>query len=289
MHAPPAVPARPYRPSRRSARSSDRIRAGTSCATLFGPVMVVAALMAEGIGDAAHAQQPPSYPVTDRWSFTFAPYIWAAGMKGQVSTIPAAPPASIDVDFEDILEHIDIAFMGIGEVRKGRFALLADLTYLKVSDDASTPGPLFSGADAEVKTFIGTFERSYRAVAGTQGHVDVLVGARVWSMTTELSLKAGLLQGRERDNSETWVDPVVGAQVRLTLGSGFYLTAIGNVGGFGVASDMTWDILGGLGYQANDWFAPVIGYRHVEVDYEQDEFLFDVEMSGPLIGGVFRF
>lgn len=234
-------------------------------------------------------QEPPSTPASSGWSFGFAPYLWASGMEGDVATLPPAPPAQVDAGFDDILESMDIAFMGIAELRKDRFGVLADLLYMKLSADGETPGPLFNGADLDLEAFIGTFEGSYRAVESDLGHLDLLAGVRVWSVTTELTLGAGLLPARQREDSETWVDPVIGVQGRLDLGSGFHLMGMGNVGGFGVASDITWDVFAGLGYQANDWFAPVIGYRHLEVDYDKGDFLFDVEMSGPLIGGVLRF
>jgi hypothetical protein len=210
-------------------------------------------------------------------------------MKGDVATLPPAPSAAVDATFDDILGNLDIAFMGIGEIRKGRVALLVDLIYVDLEDDASTPGPFFSGASLDSETFIGTVQVSYRPIVGERGYLDLLAGARVWNVSTELDLDAGLLAARKRDDSETWVDPVIGVQGHLEFGAGFYLTAMGNVGGFGAASDLTWDVFGGLGYQAVDWFAPVIGYRHLSVDYENGDFLFDVDMSGPVIGGVIRF
>lgn len=225
----------------------------------------------------------------DAWSFGFAPYLWAAGMEGDMATLPPAPPAHVDVGFDDILENLDIAFMGIGEVRRGRFSLVADLVYVDLSADASTPGPFFSGADLESEIFIGTFQASYRVIEAERGHLDLRAGARVWSVTTKLSLNAGLLAARDRKDTETWVDPVIGLQGRLNLGAGFYVTTMSNIGGFGAGSDLTWDTFAGLGYEATDWFSPVIGYRHLSVDYDKNDFLLDVEMSGPLIGGVIRF
>ena len=237
----------------------------------------------------AQAGSPTSSAGSDEWSFAFAPYLWASGMEGDMATLPPAPPAHVDVGFDDILENLNIAFMGIGEVRKGRFALVADLIYVDLSGDASTPGPFFSGADLESETFVGTFQASYRVIEAERGHLDLRAGARVWSVTTKLSLDAGLLAARDREDSETWVDPVVGIQGRLNLGAGFYVTTMSNVGGIVAGSDLTWDTFAGLGYDATDWFSPVIGYRHLSVDYDKGDFLFDVEMSGPVIGGVIRF
>ena len=251
---------------------------------VIGLCLVVAVLAVP-----AKAQAPDPKASSEDWSFTFAPYLWASALEGDVATLPPAPPANVDAGFDDILDNLDIAFMGIGEVRKGRFAVVVDLIYIDLTDDASTPGPLFSGAELETQAFVGTFQGSYRVLERERGLLDLRAGVRVWSVSTELALDAGLLPARKVDETETWVDPVVGFQGRLNLGNRFYITTMANIGGFGVGSDLTWDALAGLGYQVNDWFAPFVGYRHLSVDYDKDDFLFDAEISGPLIGGIIRF
>ena len=44
-----------------------------------------------------------------------------------------------------------------------------------------------------------------------------------------------------------------------------------------------------VGYQIKDWMWVRAGYRHLHVDYEDDGFVFDVDMSGPILGIGFRF
>jgi hypothetical protein len=61
------------------------------------------------------------------------------------------------------------------------------------------------------------------------------------------------------------------------------------IGGFGVSSDLGWDAFAGLGYEFNDRFSMVGGYRALGVDYTNDEFVFDVVQHGPIFGGVYRF
>ena len=46
---------------------------------------------------------------------------------------------------------------------------------------------------------------------------------------------------------------------------------------------------GGVGYEFNNTFSLVAGYRGTGVDYEDDNFEFDVIQHGPIFGGLFRF
>lgn len=45
-----------------------------------------------------------------------------------------------------------------------------------------------------------------------------------------------------------------------------------------------WDVSINFGYQWGDTFSTTIGYRYLDVDYEDDGFLYDVAQQGPLIG-----
>jgi hypothetical protein len=111
-------------------------------------------------------------------------------------------------------------------------------------------------------------------------------GGRVWSVDNDVTFKAGLLPERKTGVSESWIDPVVGLRGSINLASGFFATAYADVGSG--ASDLTWQICGGIGYRFNDRFLGQIGYRHISVDYENDGFIWDVEMSGPIIGLTIR-
>lgn len=70
---------------------------------------------------------------------------------------------------------------------------------------------------------------------------------------------------------------------------GIFLTSLFQVGGFGAVSDRTWDAFGGVSCQLNDTISAIAGYRHLEVDYHHDDFVFDVELSGLIIGMTVRF
>ena len=226
----------------------------------------------------------------DDWSFNISPYVWAASLEGTVAAVPGLPPIEIDAGFKDILRNLDLAAMTLVELRYRRFGAYADMFYTDISTGAETPRQiLFDDIDVRSELFIGTFGGSYRAIAGERGFVDLLAAARVWSVDTRLDIDGALLDDREVEDNQNWVDPVIGLKGRFDFGGGFHLFGLGHVGGFGAASDLTWDVFGGLGYDFNDTVSAVAGYRHLEVDYTHEAFTFDVELSGPVIGATIRF
>jgi hypothetical protein len=84
--------------------------------------------------------------------------------------------------------------------------------------------------------------------------------------------------------SKSWVDPFVGLRGRLNLTDKVYFAARADVGGFGVASDITWNLFGALGYQLSERWSTELGWRHYSVDYQDGGFIFDAEMSGVYLG-----
>jgi len=67
----------------------------------------------------------------------------------------------------------------------------------------------------------------------------------------------------------------------------------GDIGGFGVGSDLTWQLHATAGYRFTKLFQMSLGYRILSTDYrvgeEPTEFLFDVNEFGPEIRFGFNF
>jgi hypothetical protein len=65
------------------------------------------------------------------------------------------------------------------------------------------------------------------------------------------------------------VDPFVGLRVRHQLAPGKELQLLGDVGGFGVGSDFTWQLSGGYSFDFAVWQTTLhglVGYRALAVD-----------------------
>jgi opacity protein-like surface antigen len=240
----------------------------------------------------AQSQPAPPAPDPSSWSFHVSPYMWFAGISGDVGVNSNLPTVDVDVSFAEIFKAIDWfppPVMLAGEVRYGRFAFTSDLIFLGMeADDSKTRGPVTVKGELDMDTVVWTFGGSFRAIEYGPATLDLLAGGRLWNVDATAKF-GGPFAARQRGGSETWVDPILGISGRVELGSGFALQAEGDVGGFGLVSDIDWQVLGTLQYQVADSITLDAGYRYLAVDYKNGGFLFDMALSGPIIGASIRF
>ncbi|WP_245472331.1 hypothetical protein [Rhizobium jaguaris] len=232
---------------------------------------------------------PESKPIATQsgWTFTFTPYFWAAGMKGDIAQF-GLPEVHVDADFSDIFNVLDFGIMAAGEARYDRYSIFGDIIYVKLSEDATTPRGIFANnIEVTSKTFMGLLGGGYAVIDGPAGHLDLVGGAKVWSVDTNIAFNGGLLGGVSRDDSATWVDAVAGVRGDYFFTPHIYLTGWGLVGGGG--ADIDWDVAAGLGYKFNNTISAVAGYRALGVDYSHDGFVFNVVQQGPILGLTIHF
>ena len=222
------------------------------------------------------------------WTFSIAPYFWAAGLSGDVAQF-GLPSAHVDASFSDIFKNLDFAAMGIGEARYDRFSLFTDVLYTKISVGKATPvGLLATGVGVTTETFAQTIGAGYTVLRDQSSDLDVFGGVRIWNVASKLSFNGGFLDGVSSSDSATWVDGVVGLRGNYFMTPHVYLTAWGLVGAGG--ADVDWDVAGALGYKFNEHISAVAGYRALGVDYSNNQgFVFNVVQQGPIAGLVVHF
>src|SRR5690606_31845304 len=129
------------------------------------------------------------------WTFSVAPYFWAAGLSGEVGQF-GLPPVDVDADFSDIFDHLDFGAMAIGEARYDRYSIFGDVMYSKISGAAGTPrGVLASSVGVSSETFAGLLGAGYSLLDNPSGHLDIVGGVRLWSVDTDVSFSGGILDG----------------------------------------------------------------------------------------------
>jgi hypothetical protein len=236
--------------------------------------------------------------VSDEWQFKVTPYLWAISVDGH--TTVKGQKSDVDMSFSDIVKDLNFGFFGQGEVRKGRFGVMVDGMYSALSSNANA-GPLKIDADVDL-VYVGAaaYYRlgpwnldARRGDAGPKLVVDPYAGARYTYAGVDLKLNPPVSGNRKLNGSQDWVDPIIGVRTILQLTPKWSLTALGDVGGFGVGSDLAWQAAGVVGYRFGlfsdrDNAQVIAGYRALYQDYDNgsgtDRFEWDVTLQGPLLG-----
>jgi opacity protein-like surface antigen len=263
-------------------------------ATIVVPLGIAAAISASS----GPAQAQASAAQQSGWSFDFTPYLWGAAMEGSVGA-GELPIIDIDMSFSDILDHLDAGLMGAFEARKGRWGILLDAIYMKIEDSATASrtgaGPIGATASAgallEVRQTTYAAALAYRVTEG-RAPLDVVAGVRYLRIEAEARIDGSFFAQSgsvQRSAKKSWGDPYVGLRLQQPFAERWTLAAYGDIGGFGVSSDFTWQALLGVEYEFSKAIAGKAGYRHIAVDYDQDGFAFDMAYSGLYFGLGIRF
>jgi opacity protein-like surface antigen len=254
---------------------------GTKPASLLGAICAIAISASP-----AHAQAPAS--TSEEWTFTLSPYVWFSGLGGEV-TLPRGSE-SFNADFGDIFESLKFSVMGIFEARRENFSLILDLMYLNLQQGVPVPGGgAYSGGSSRVKTTEASAIGLFTLAEQPGGRFELGGGLRAWWLNTEIRLDPGLLPGRTVDQTTNWVDPIIAARASLRLNDRLSLTGYGDIGGFGVGSEFTWQAIATLDWRVSDWISASVGYRWIQIEYDSGRATIDLEMSGPIVGASFRF
>src|SRR5690606_39045561 len=117
------------------------------------------------------------------WQFELAPYGWLAGLDGKAAQF-GLPPQDVDISIRQVLDNLDIALMGLVQVRNDRFSAFSDLVYASLSASIGTPhGILADKIDINTKTLMWTVGAAYSIYYDPDvANFDLVVGGRLWSV-----------------------------------------------------------------------------------------------------------
>ena len=213
---------------------------------------------------------------TNQWTFAVTPYAFMPGIFGNIGIGRVNAP--VDVSFDKIWHNLEFTAMGSVRLGYARWALTTDVIYLGVG---GTKGAL----DLDFDQWMVEPNLSYTVCKG----FEVLAGARYNNLRAEIN---GPL-GRSPSGTQAWWDPIVGARLRLPLGKTFSFNVQGDIGGFGVGSDLTWQAYPYFGWQFAKWGSIQAGYRFLYLDYKNDggsrPFKYDATYRGPQLEITFTF
>jgi hypothetical protein len=224
----------------------------------------------------------------NQWAFDLSLYGLAAGMSGDVGIGTAN--ANLDFGFDKVLDNLEFAMMGKLRLAYDRWALSTDVIYMGLQSTQND-------VTLELDQWMVEPTLSYRV----SKYFEPLAGVRYNNLNGEirgpnlqLPGPGGLLDGPGiRSGTQDWWDPIVGANLSLPLGKVFSFNVRGDVGGFGVGSDFTWQAFPYLSWQFARWGSLQAGYRWLNVDYETgsgtSRFKYNMLIQGPQLGLTFHF
>lgn len=222
-------------------------------------------------------------------------YGWLPGITGS-QQLPDGRPI-VDLDGASVLDALDLAFFGAGEIRKDRVGLLFDIEYADLSQDGTADRTFVPGADAPSASvgttlLMSTGVVAYRFFEQENNVADVYGGIRAFDVEADFGVEVPSIGfDFSSDASAQWVDVLVGMRGHADLGRRFGVTGLADVGGFGIgeSSDLTWQVTGTLDYGFSESFVGRLGYRYMSIDYQSTGLSMDIDMYGPLIGVTYTF
>lgn len=218
-------------------------------------------------------------PESDNWQFTITPYLWIATIKGSTGVDGGGPPIDIDYNFLS-LDNLDGAFFIAASASKGRWTLQTDFVYLNFNDKFAI-GPI----DTEIDLKGDIVELSAAYSLRKFEHTEFLFGVR----RVSLALQISLTPGTAGEDKQTWLDPIVGLRYARPLSERWHAIARADVGGFGLSSDLTLNVLAGAGFNMTKHSSLFLGYRYLTLDFNEDEYLVDLTAEGFALGVEFNF
>jgi hypothetical protein len=256
-------------------------------------IRVIAALCFAVFGVSPVLGQTESSVPEDQWQFSAAIYLWGADMGGQ--TIGGS---EVEVGFSDLVDNLEMAFMGAFAARKNNWSFLTDVIYLDLgvdkTADLSIPiggmqVPVTTTTNVDVQSWVLHFAGGYGLYSEGKSRLDLIGGARYLDLSMDLFLELQSLgPGQSRTISESlsaW-DGIVGLKGHASLGERWYLPYYVDVGAG--QSKLTWQATAGIGFRAGRVWDLALVYRHLEWDLDSTRVIDDINISGPTLGVIFR-
>lgn len=225
------------------------------------------------------------------WEWSVTPYAWATDVSADIS-INDRNAADQEIDFSDLAEDLELTSQLHFEGRRGRHGALVDLFYIHLADDEqrfALPAPLAGEAiaDGDLKLTILDIGGVFNPRGDGEG-LSLLYGGRAVDRDIEVDARFALgpsvTLARSYEVSETLYDALLGARYtrQVTPRWSWAVQADASAGG----TEQTWSALAGLGWSfgAEGRYTLIAGYRYMDIQFEKDNALGEVDAEVTLSG-----
>lgn len=239
----------------------------------------------------------PIPEVADDFRFSITPYLWMAGLSGNVDYANGKSVHS-DLNANKVLSNLSVGFMADGEIHYGRFGVMGNAIFAKLSntgsksylrDDALT---VSSTTDAWMGIY--TAAGTYTAYVDPNWYVDLLAGARFLNLNAKIQLDTTLnpihySRDKTLYSQLSSTDAIGGLKGRYRVSeTSFYIPFYVDAGGGSSTAKFTSQQALGIGYAFS--YADIsLVYNNLYYSLSNDKASSYINMSGPAIAATFRF
>ena len=266
------------------------------CTNLHGQNSLLAIALVVVIGFA------PKQSYAEGLDWTIAPYLWASDVSLDVA-INGDPVLGVDTAFNDILDKLDMAFMGHIEASSGSFGGFFDVIFISLADEQvinlGPDGPILGDLEVDMDLSTNIYELGglYR-VSGdglASSAFDIIGGLRQVDMTTNVNIvlpgPGGMPVGGKIDISET--DLFIGARLVGEFSERWHYKLRADIAGGGTEGTINGLAAVGYTFGQTGLFSLDLGYRYMNIELKDgaaDETVkTEITMSGPVLGFIFNF
>jgi opacity protein-like surface antigen len=253
------------------------------------PRITAAAILLSSLGTVpAGAQQPPD----GQWHYLVQPYIMFPNMKGETG-VGDIVRVHVDEDPQDIFDNLQMGAMFYAEARNDSWTFSTDLLYMDLGVGMSTDEP---GIINAVDVSVAQLGWELAAMRRLTPNLELGLGLTYNQIDVDIDISVGLPGPPSQlsvGGKEEWIDPTIVGRGTWPINDHWFLQARANLGGFGVGSDLMWQLMADVGYQPSESWFFTFGYRVIDFDYDQgsgpDRFVYDMRTFGPLLRLGFNF
>jgi hypothetical protein len=256
-------------------------------------VRVIFMVVSVFFGQALFAQDSTlQVPVSkDKWQFKVEPYLLLPNMVGQTG-ISGLPLVDVDASTGDIFGSLKMGAMLNIEATKGKWTIASDFLFMNLEQDLKS-STLISGGEVNAKQLGWELAVLRRLNTWLEVGASALLNSMEVEMDINRKQAGGETIKQTGSQSKTWVDPMLIARLATNPSKKIMGQFRGEIGGFGIGSDLAWQIQAVGSYRFSKLFDISAGYRAISLDYTSGEgnkaFVYDVVTHGPTVKLGFSF
>jgi hypothetical protein len=228
-------------------------------------IRICAALIAVLCAAGARAQDSDS---ADSWSYELIPYLWASALDGRVGAGSAS--SDVSASFQDLSQFRNVGFAMRMTATREPVQWYGEASFVQLEGNTIAAAGPTRVKTTQTLAEVGLsydFNDALAAYAGVR-YQDII----------------GVLQGPNyrTDNEQDWLDGYAGVRWTPIRTERWSAWLRGDAGAGG--SKFTWLAEAGGGYHWGSRWAAYLAYRVLGTDYEHGGLLYDVKLSGLLLG-----